>query len=227
VSKATGVPLAKLAAGVMTGRSLRDLGLTDEPSMPYVAVKEAVFPFSKFPNVDVLLGPEMRSTGEVMGVSDSFGMAFAKAQIGAGDALPLEGTIFVTVNDNDKPTVLPIIRRFHEMGFRIVATEGTRKYLSRRGVPVDPVAKVYEGRPNVVDLLVSGGVQLLINAPLGKLTQRDDYVIRRSALVHKVPYMTTMSAASAACDAVLALRSRQGAVRCLQEWYEVARGSGS
>jgi carbamoyl-phosphate synthase large subunit len=225
VSKATGVPLAKLAAGVMTGQTLATLGLTTEPSMPYVAVKEAVFPFSKFPNVDVLLGPEMRSTGEVMGVADSFGMAFAKAQIAAGDALPLEGTIFVTVNDYDKPTVLPIVRRFHEMGFRIVATAGTRQYLSRRGVPVEGVAKVYEARPNVVDLLVSGGVQLLINTPLGKLTQRDDYVIRRSALVHRIPYMTTMSAASAACDAVLALRSRQGSVRCLQEWYDVARNA--
>jgi carbamoyl-phosphate synthase large subunit len=225
VSKATGVPLAKLAAGVMTGKTLAELGLTEEPPMPYVAVKEAVFPFSKLPNVDVILGPEMRSTGEVMGVADSFGMAFAKAQIAAGDALPLEGTIFVTVNDSDKRTVLPIVRRFHEMGFRIVATEGTVLYLRQRGVPAQRVLKVYEGRPNVVDLLVSGGVQLLINTPLGKLTQRDDYVIRRSALTHKVPYMTTMSAASAACDAILALRSRAGMVRCLQEWYEVARAA--
>jgi carbamoyl-phosphate synthase large subunit len=173
--------------------------------------------------VDVLLGPEMRSTGEVMGVADSFGMAFAKAQTGAGDALPLEGTIFVTVNDNDKRTVLPIVRRFHEMGFRIVATDGTMHYLSLRGVPSALVAKVYESRPNILDLIVSGGVQLLINTPLGKLTQRDDYLIRRSAITHHVPYVTTMSAASAACDAILAIRSRDGDVRCLQEWYEVAR----
>ena len=225
VSKATGVPLAKLASGVMAGKTLEELGLQSEPPMPHVAVKEAVFPFSKFPNVDVILGPEMRSTGEVMGIADSFGMAFAKAQTGAGDELPLDGTIVVTVNDYDKPTVLPIVRRFHEMGFRIIATDGTMRYLRQRGVPAERVAKVHESRPNVVDLIVSGRAQLLVNTPLGKLTQRDDYLMRRSAIAHAVPYVTTMSAASAACDAVLALKSRKGVVRCLQEWYEVARAS--
>ncbi len=222
VSKATGAPLAKLAAGVMSGKRLQELGLTDEPAIPYVAVKEAVFPFSKLPNVDVILGPEMRSTGEVMGVADSFGMAFAKAQTAVGDALPLEGTVFVTVNDYDKPTVLPIVRRFHEMGFKIVATEGTARYLRLRGVPSERILKIHEGRPNPVDLVVSGAVQLLVNTPLGKLTQRDDYLIRRAAIHHRVPYITTMSAASAACDAVLALKSRDGSVRCLQEWYQLA-----
>jgi carbamoyl-phosphate synthase large subunit len=226
VSKATGVSLAKLASGVMTGRTLTELGVADEIPMPYVAVKEAVFPFAKLPNVDVILGPEMRSTGEVMGIADSFGMAFAKAQVGADWPLPLEGTVFVTVNDFDKPTVLPIVRRFHEMGFRIVATEGTAKYLRGRGVPSDTASKVYEARPNTIDLVVSGEVQLLINTPLGKLTQKDDYQIRRAAIRHRVPYMTTMSAASAACDAVLALRSRKGTVRCLQEWYERAGVKG-
>jgi carbamoyl-phosphate synthase large subunit len=220
VSKATGVPLAKLAAAVMVGHSLDEAGAPDEVAIPYVAVKEAVFPFAKLPNVDTLLGPEMRSTGEVMGIADSFGMSFAKAQIGADGALPLSGTIFVTVNDNDKRTVLPIVRRFHEMGFSILATEGTARYLSARGVPTGRVAKVYEGRPNALDLIASGMVHLLINTPLGKLTQRDDYLIRRTALQHRLPYTTTMSAASAACDAILALRSREGQVRCLQEWYE-------
>ncbi len=220
VSKATGVPLAKLASAVMTGHSLDDLGVTDEVPMPYVAVKEAVFPFSKLPNVDVILGPEMRSTGEVMGIADSFGMAFAKAQIGADAALPLEGAVFVSVNDNDKPTVLPIVRRFHEMGFHLIATEGTAKYLRGRGVPAEYAAKVHEGRPNPIDLVVSGDVQLLINTPLGKLTQRDDYQIRRAALLRRVPYMTTMSAASAACDAVLAMRSRKTTVRSVQEWHK-------
>jgi carbamoyl-phosphate synthase large subunit len=224
VSKATGVPLAKLAAAVMVGQRLDELGVADEVAIPYVAVKEAVFPFAKLPNVDTLLGPEMRSTGEVMGIADSFGMAFAKAQIGADGALPLGGAIFVTVNDHDKPTVTPIVRRFHEMGFRILATEGTVRYLRARGIPAERVLKVHEGRPNATDLIVSGEVQLLINTPLGKLTQRDDYYIRRTALQHRVPYTTTMSAASAACDAVLALRSRQGTVRCLQEWYQLARG---
>jgi carbamoyl-phosphate synthase large subunit len=222
VSKATGVSMAKIAAAMMVGRKLSELGLKDEVTMPYVAVKEAVFPFTKLPNVDTLLGPEMRSTGEVMGLADSFGMAFAKAQAATDDPLPLEGSVFVTVNDRDKPTVTPIVRRFHEMGFRIFATEGNAKYMRARGIPAERVLKVHEGRPNAVDLIVSGEVQLLINTPLGKLTQRDDYIIRRTALQHAVPYATTMSAASAACDAVLALRSRRGSVRCLQEWYEFA-----
>jgi len=217
VSKATGVPLAKLAAGVMVGRSLVDLGFTEEVEMSYVAVKEAVFPFTKLPGVDTLLGPEMRSTGEVMGIADSFGWAFAKAQIGADGALPLEGAILVTVNDTDKPTVAPIVRRFHEMGFRLFATEGTARYLQKKGIPCGRVLKVWEGRPNGVDLIVSGQVQLLINTPLGKYSQRDDYELRRAALMHRVAYTTTMSAASAACDAVIALRSTKGDVRSLQE----------
>jgi carbamoyl-phosphate synthase large subunit len=223
VSKTTGVPLAKLAAAVMVGQRLDDLGVADDILHPYVSVKEAVFPFGKFPGVDLILGPEMRSTGEVMGIADSFGMAFAKAQASAGGALPLSGTVCVTVNDPDKRTVLPIVRRFHEMGFRIVATAGTARYLSARGVPTDTVLKVYEGRPNTVDLVVSGDVQLLINTPLGKLTQFDDYTLRRAALQHGIPYTTTMSAASAACDAIIALRSRVGEVRPLQEWHLLAR----
>jgi carbamoyl-phosphate synthase large subunit len=217
VSKATGVPLASLAAGVMAGRTLDDLGFREEVILPYVAVKEAVFPFTKLPGVDTLLGPEMRSTGEVMGVADSFGWAFAKAQIAADGALPLEGGILVTVNDSDKPTVTPIVRRFHEMGFRLYATEGTARYLQKRGIPCERVLKVWEGRPNGVDLIVSGQVQLLVNTPLGKYSQRDDYELRRAALTHRVAYTTTMSAASAACDAVIALRSTRGEVRSLQE----------
>src|SRR6266516_2720418 len=220
VSKATGVSLAKLAAAVMVGRTLDELGLPDDLPLPGVAVKEAVFPFTKLPGVDTILGPEMRSTGEVMGLADSFGMAFAKAQIAADGSLPLAGGIFVTVNDSDKPTVVPIARRFHELGFRIVATAGTEQYLRARGVPAERVAKVHEGRPNAIDLIVSGEVQLLINTPLGKFPQADDYAIRRAALMHRVPYTTTMSAASAACDAIIALRSRTGSVRSLQEWHE-------
>jgi len=220
VSKATGIPLAKLAAAVMVGRTLDELGLPDELPVAGVAVKEAVFPFTKLPGVDTVLGPEMRSTGEAMGLADSFGMAFAKAQIAADGSLPLEGAIFVTVNDSDKPTVVPIVRRFHELGFRILATEGTQRYLRARGVPAERVMKVHEGRPNAIDLIVSGEVHLLINTPLGKFTQADDYAIRRAALMHRVPYTTTMSAASAAGDAIIALRSRTGSVRSLQEWHE-------
>src|SRR5512145_1508181 len=223
VSKTTGVPLAKLAAAVMVGKTLDELGLVDDVAPPYVAVKEAVFPFGKFAGVDLLLGPEMRSTGEVMGVADSFGMAFAKAQAAADGSLPLEGSVFITVNDRDKSNVVPIARRFHELGFRIRATEGTSRYLRAKGVPAERVLKVHEGRPNALDLIVSGEIHLLINTPLGKLTQQDDYTIRRAALQHRVPYTTTLSAASAACDAIIALRSRRLEVRSLQEWHELAR----
>jgi carbamoyl-phosphate synthase large subunit len=223
VSKTTGVPLASLAAAVMAGQTLTELGLHDDVLQPYVAVKEAVFPFTKLPGVDTVLGPEMRSTGEVMGIADSFGMAFAKAQISADGALPLSGTVFVTVNDHDKNNVVPIARRFHALGFKILGTEGTARHLRARGIPTERVLKVYEGRPNAIDLIVSGAIQLLINTPLGKLTQQDDYAIRRAALQHRVPYTTTLSAASAACDAVIALRSRTGEVRSLQEWHALAR----
>jgi carbamoyl-phosphate synthase large subunit len=188
-----------------------------------VAVKEAVFPFNKLHGVDLILGPEMRSTGEVMGIADSFGMAYAKAQQAADGALPMEGAVFITVNDHDKVTVVPIARRLHELGFKIFATEGTARHIRVRGIPAERVLKVYEGRPNVVDLLVSGQIQLLINTPLGKLTQRDDYLIRAAALAHRIPYTTTMSAASAACDAIVSLRSRERDVRSLQEWHQIAR----
>ena len=223
VSKTTGVPLAGLAAAVAVGKTLDELGLSDDVIQPYVAVKEAVFPFSKFAGVDLVLGPEMRSTGEVMGIADSFGMAFAKAQASADGALPLSGSVFITVNDHDKDTVVPIARRFHGLGFRVCATEGTARHLRARGVPAERVLKVHEGRPNAIDLLLSGQIQLLVNTPLGKLTQQDDYAIRRAALQHRVPYTTTLSAASAACDAIIALRSRVGEVRSLQEWHEMAR----
>jgi carbamoyl-phosphate synthase large subunit len=223
VSKTTGVPLASMAAAVMVGKTIDELGLADEVLHPYVTVKEAVFPFSKLPGVDLLLGPEMRSTGEVMGISDNFGMAFAKAQAAADGSLPLEGGVFITVNEHDKDTVTPIARRLHALGFRIYATEGTARHLRVRGVPAERVLKVHQGRPNAVDLLLSGNIQLLINTPLGKLTQQDDYIMRRSALQHRVPYTTTMSAAAAACDAIIAMRSRAGDVRSMQEWHEMAR----
>ena len=216
VSKATGVPLARLAARIMAGEKLVDLGVQEEPPVPGVAVKEAAFPFNRF-DVDVLLGPEMRSTGEVMGFDDSFGMAFAKAQISAGNPLPEEGTLIVTVNDSDKETVTPILRRFRDLGFEIMATQGTRDYLERLGVPAERVYKVNEGRPSIVDHIITGDIALLINTPLGKKSQYDDYAMRRAAITHKLPYLTTMSATSAACDAIIALKSRQREVRSVQE----------
>jgi carbamoyl-phosphate synthase large subunit len=218
VSKAIGVPLASLAARVMLGESLADVGLTEEVVPTYVSVKEAVFPFNKFPGTDPVLGPEMRSTGEVMGIADSFGWSFAKAQLSAGNGLPLEGCILITVNDPDKPTVTPIARRFQELGFRLLATTGTAKYLKARGIPVTSVYKIHEGRPNCMDFIVNGDVHLLINTPLGKHAQVDDYLLREVALRNKIAYTTTMSAASAACDAILALRSRKATVKPLQEW---------
>ncbi|HKW12813.1 MAG TPA: carbamoyl-phosphate synthase large subunit [Gemmatimonadaceae bacterium] len=218
VSKAIAVPLASYAARVMLGETLEDLGYVEEIAPPYVSVKEAVFPFNKFPGTDPVLGPEMRSTGEVMGIADSFGSAFAKSQIAASNGLPLGGTVLITVNEHDKPTVTPIARRFHEMGFEILATSGTARYLRGRGVPSKTVLKVHEGRPNCYDLLVNKQVQLLINTPLGKHSQMDDYRLRQGAILHHVSYTTTMSAASAASDAILALRSRAPSVRSLQEW---------
>jgi carbamoyl-phosphate synthase large subunit len=224
VAKATGIAFAREASRVMAGKTLADVGLDpDHDPVPVaVAVKEAVFPFDKF-NVDVILGPEMRSTGEVMGLDESFGMAYAKAQISAGASLPTTGTVVVTVNDNDKPTVTPIVRRFHELGFTIRATGGTARYLRARGVPADPIFKVGEGRPDIADGIISGEVQLLINTPLGKKSQYDDYTMRRTAIAYRIPYCTTMSAASAAADAVIALTRRRREVRTLQERFAGAQ----
>ena len=217
VSKATGVPLARLAARLMAGEKLADMDVPDEPPVAGVAVKEAVFPFSRF-EVDILLGPEMRSTGEVMGFDDSFGMAIAKAQASSYNLLPVGGGVLVvTVNDRDKATVTPILRRLHDLGFEIRATKGTHEYLTRLGIPAVRVFKVGEGRPHIVDQIVSGEVAMLINTPMGKKSQYDDYAMRRAAITHNIPYFTTMSATSAACDALIALRSRTYQVRTLQE----------
>ncbi len=222
VSKATGVPLARLAARVMAGETLASLDVPEEPAAGGVAVKEAAFPFNRF-DVDILLGPEMRSTGEVMGFDDSYGMAFAKAQVSAGNALPeAPGKIVVTVNDRDKKTVTPILRRFVDLGFEILATGGTHRHLTRLGLPARRVFKVGEGRPNIVDHIVSGDIALLINTPLGKRSQYDDYAMRRAAIAYDVPYLTTMSATSAACDALIAMETRTPEVRSLQERVSAA-----
>jgi len=224
VSKATGVPLARVAARVLLGEKLDDMDLPDDLPLLNVAVKEAVFPFNKFPDADPLLGPEMRSTGEVMGFADSFGLAFAKAQIAADGSLPLSGNVVVTVHERDKPAATPIVRRLHELGFEIKATAGTARYLRRRGVPCETVLKVHEGRPHILDLLLSGEVQLLVNTPLGKDAQHDDYMIRQAAISRGIPYTTTLSAASAAADAIIALRSRRVSVYSLQERIAALNG---
>jgi carbamoyl-phosphate synthase large subunit len=216
VSKATGVPLARLAARVMAGERIADLSVPDELPVPGIAVKEAAFPFNRF-DVDVLLGPEMRSTGEVMGFDDSYGMAFAKAQVSAGNVLPESGTVIVTVNERDRETVTPMLRRLRDLGFELMATRGMQLHLTRLGVPAELVFKVGEGRPNIVDHIVSGDIALLINTPLGKKSQYDDYAMRRAAITYGVPYLTTMSATTAAVDALIALKARRREVRSIQE----------
>jgi len=221
VSKTIGRPLASLAARVMLGESLESLGFTKEIIAPYVAVKEAVFPFTKFREFDPILGPEMRSTGEVMGISETFGDAFGKAQLAAGNGLPASGKVMITVNRSDRAGVVAIARRFHEMGFGLVTTAGTGRYLAERGVPSAHAHKVSEGRPNAIDLMVNGDVQLLINTPLGKASQHDDYVMRAAAIANHVPYTTTLSGASAACDAIFSLREHPATVRTVQEWQEM------
>jgi carbamoyl-phosphate synthase large subunit len=218
VSKTIGVPLASYAARVMLGETLDEIGFTEEIIAPYVTVKEAVFPFTKFREFDPILGPEMRSTGEVMGVSDTFGTAFAKAELAAGNGLPLAGTVFVTVNDHDKPNAVAIMRRFRDMGFKILATSGTAKFLADHGVPCGIVHKVSVGRPNGIDLIKNDEIQLLINTPLGKRSQKDDYTLRQAAIAYRMSYTTTLSAARAACDAIASMTIHPATVRSIQEW---------
>ncbi len=222
VSKATGIPLAKIAAKVMMGRTLEELGVRDFDfrKLKHISVKEAVFPFSKFPRVPVFLGPEMRSTGEVMGISPTFGAAFAKAQMGAGNTLPTEGTVFISVNESDKNEItLNIAREFLKLGFSIVATEGTAKFLDANGVPNKTVMKVNEGRPNVVDMIKNGEIQLIINTPLGEESRYDEYSIGWAAIEHKVAFFTTLSAAATAVKGIERQRTDGLTVKSLQEYH--------
>jgi carbamoyl-phosphate synthase large subunit len=223
VSKAIGVPLAKLAAKVMLGATLPELGFIEERRLSHVAVKEAVLPFAKFPNVDAVLGPEMKSTGEVMGIDADFGRAFAKAQIAAGGRLPSSGTIFLSVRDKDKPSVASLATRLVELGFRLIATEGTAEVIQRAGVPVERVYKVIDQlRPHIVDKMKNGEVALVINTPEGRSARMDSYSIRRTAVTMGIPYFTTMAAASAVAEAIRSLRQREMAIRPLQEYHAQA-----
>jgi carbamoyl-phosphate synthase large subunit len=219
VSKATGVPLAKIAARLMTGRKLDEFNLPDELTVSGFFIKGPVFPFVKFPGVDPLLGPEMRSTGEVMGMADGFGAAFAKAQMGAGARLPLEGTAFLSVNDSDKKNAVRIAKRLHELGFKIVATRGTASVLEHAGVPAERVFKVNEGRPNVVDLIKSDEIDLIVNTPLGRSSFYDERSIRRAAMQYSVVTFTTLTGANAAVSAIAALRQEKLSVISLQEHH--------
>ena len=217
IAKAVGVPLVKLAVAVMAGKTLAELGFTAEPSVPGVFVKAPVFPFRRFPGVDPVLGPEMKSTGEVMGVGDSFGVAFAKAWLGAGNRLPLKGAAFLSVKDRDKEAVVPIARRLAGLGFRLLATAGTAEHLAAAGLAVERALKVHEGRPHVVDHLINGEIDLVVNTPLGRVSHDDDAEIRRTALKHGIPCVTTLSGALAAADAIAALGGEALQVRPLQE----------
>jgi len=219
VSKAIGVPLAKLAMGVMMGRSLKELNFTTERQPRHISVKEAVFPFTKFPGTDVILGPEMRSTGEAMGIADDFGAAFLKAQAGAGAVLPMSGRVFISVKDKDKPATIPLIRRFLELGFTVEATRGTASHLARHGVIVETVNKVVEGRPHCVDHMKNGEIHLVINTVGDKVSQADSVSIRLAALMRSVPYYTTMAGARAALMAIEAGLRRRLTVKPLQEHY--------
>ncbi|GAB4322445.1 MAG: carbamoyl-phosphate synthase large subunit [Candidatus Zixiibacteriota bacterium] len=207
VSKATGVPLARLATKILIGRTLRELGFTEEPRLTGYCVKASVFPFKKFPNVDTLLGPEMRSTGEVMGIAPTFGAAFAKSQQGAGFAVPLRGTVYITVNDHDKPTILPLARELADLGFRLKATRGTARFLAGHGVHADYVNKIQEGRPHALDLIKDGEIDIVINTPLGRESFRDDKRMRRECHAHNVLLLTTISAARATLEAIRSLRA--------------------
>jgi carbamoyl-phosphate synthase large subunit len=218
VSKATGVSLAKLATKVMLGRSLDELGLTAERIPEHISVKEAVLPFDRFPDVDVLLGPEMKSTGEVMGIATEFGAAYAKAQLGAGQKLPTSGTVFISVIDNDKKSVIPVAAKFREAGFSIVATKETSKFLNDHGIPATMINKVSVGRPHVVDAIKSGQIQLVINTSVGGETRRDGYYIRRNALKYKIPYATTLAGGMAFYTAIQALKQSELTVKALQEY---------
>ncbi len=221
VSKASGVPLAKIAAKVMSGRKLRDLGVTGKcPELPYVAVKEAVFPFVRFPGVDTILGPEMKSTGEVMGIDSDFGRAFAKAQLGAGMVLPTEGTVFISLRERDKAAIVPVARKLADLGFRIIATDGTHKFLQAQGVPSEMVFKVAEGRPHIVDRMKNREVQLVLNTTAGPQAVADSFSIRRTALVYQIPYFTTLAAASAAADAIAAIKAQSLDVEALQTYHQ-------
>ena len=218
VSKAINVPLVNYASRIMAGATLAELGLTEEVIPKHISIKEAVLPFAKFAGTDTILGPEMRSTGEVMGIDTEFGRAFAKAQLGAGTHLPLEGTVFISVNDRDKSGISTVAEAFVELGFKVVATEGTHKILRRNSIESKQVLKVHEGRPNISDVMKNGQIQLIINSPSGEEAKTDGKMIRRTAMAYKIPVITTLAGAKAAIAAIKALQTGGISVTALQDY---------
>lgn len=218
VSKAIGVPLAKLASLIMAGKTLESLGFTQEFIPAHIAVKEAVLPFNKFAGTDTILGPEMRSTGEVMGIDSDFGRAFAKAELGAGERLPLSGTVFVSMSDRDKVLVVPVVKDFIDLGFQVLATDGTRRVLREHGLDVELVLKLHEGRPHVLDAIKNQKIQLIVNTPSGEEAQTDARLIRRAALTYKIPIITTIAGARATAAAIRSLQSQPLNVKAIQDY---------
>jgi carbamoyl-phosphate synthase large subunit len=218
VAKAIGVPLAKLAAKVMTGAKLKDLGFTKEQTPKHWCVKEAVFPFVRFPGATIALGPEMRSTGEVMGLDEDLGVAFAKAQAAAKPGLPVKGNVFLSVKDSDKARAVEIARKLEGLGFTIYSTSGTAKALGDAGVKVKKLAKIQEGRPNAVDLIKNGQIQMVINTPGGMIPRRDENAIRSAAYAHNVCLMTSITGAAAAVEAIRALKEKHVGVKPIQKY---------
>jgi carbamoyl-phosphate synthase large subunit len=219
VSKAIGVPLAKLAAKVMAGRKLADLGFTTEIIPPHFSVKEAVFPFVRFPGVDITLGPEMKSTGEVMGIDDDLGLAYAKSQMAAGSPLPQGGSVFISVKDADKPAAVALAKDFVELGFRLYATGGTAAAFAAQNIPVKKLFKLSEGRPHVLDMIKNGEIAFIVNTPSGKIPRQDEVKIRGAAVAYRVPIMTTLSAAAASVNGIRSLQAKGLAVRTVQEYH--------
>ena len=224
VSKAIGVPLAKLAAKVMTGKTLRELGFTNEIVPEHFSVKEAVFPYLRYQGMDISLGPEMKSTGEVMGMDADLGLAFAKSQMAAPPPLPKGGNVFISVKDSDKDAVVPLARQFIELGFGIIATSGTWSALHAAGIPVQKVFKIREGRPNVFDRVINGDINFIINTPSGKIPREDEVTIRNASLAKKIPIMTTVRAAQASLNGIRSLQKNPVTVKSLQEYH--ANGAG-
>jgi carbamoyl-phosphate synthase large subunit len=219
VSKVIGVPLARLAAKVMVGKRLAELGFTREVKPQNVSVKESVFPFIKFPGVDIILSPEMKSTGEVMGIDDDFGLAFYKSQDAAGQRLPAKGKVFVSVKNEDKPSVLAIAKELAAMGYELVSTKGTQEFLEKAGLAVEPVLKLVEGRPNIGDKIRNREIQLIINTPNGKGPALDEAKIRSLAVSFCIPCITTINGARAAVQGLLSVRKKGISVRSIQEYH--------
>ncbi|MBW1659960.1 MAG: carbamoyl-phosphate synthase large subunit, partial [Deltaproteobacteria bacterium] len=219
VSKSKGIPWAKIAAKIMAGKKIKELGVT-EKEIDYVTVKESVFPFNRFPGVDTVLGPEMKSTGEVMGVDKDFGAAFAKSQIAAGNSLPVEGNVFISVKNKDKRQVIFLAKKLVDLGFKIIATSGTRKVLAKNGIEVQHVFKVSEGRPDVVDFIKNSQIQLIINTPSGKKPKADEIAIRTEAVSHGIPCITTIYGAYAAVNGIESVKKHGFTIRSIHEYHE-------